>query len=411
MHEIRRYDATRDRDAAGTIWKEVGWVDGSKDDAKVMDAFLEGADLWVGIQGERPECLVATDLGDMRYLHDDLSYALVTAVTTSRIARRQGLAGQVTAHALAERAAQGAAIAGLGMFDQGYYDKLGFATGAYEHCIHMAPSMFEVPYAERPPQRLDKSNLDAIIAGRLRRRRSHGNVNIARPGLTLELLMEPKAFGLGFFDQDVLTHHMWIRHEDAEHGPYRVQWIAYETQEQLLELLGVLKNLGDQIDNISMWETDDLQLQRLLRRPFQGMRQTRGAKHPQKIASSAWWQARVLDLDACAQAFGRASRDELRFNLTVHDPISSKLPDTSPWRGVGGDYTLHLARGEAALTPGHTTGLEILEADVGALTRWWLGVSSAWSLCAEPGFQASQGLVEVLDEAILLPAPRVGWLL
>ena len=64
----------------------------------------------------------------------------VTAVTTSRIARKQGFARVMTARQLAEAAENGAEVAALGMFDQGFYDQVGFGTGGYEHSIRFDPA-------------------------------------------------------------------------------------------------------------------------------------------------------------------------------------------------------------------------------------------------------------------------------
>ena len=95
--------------------------------------------------------------------------------------------------------------------------------------------------------------------------------------------------------------------------------------------------------------------------------------------------------------------------MVVDDPIEDKLEEDAPWRGVGGEYTVHLAPGRASLSPESTPGLEVLRASVGPLTRWWLGVASAWSIGAEPGFEASEALIEALDRSVRLPSPRIGW--
>jgi len=55
----------------------------------------------------------------------------ITGVVTSRIARRLGAASKLTAHALAVGREAGSEVAALNMFDQGYYDRLGFGTGAF----------------------------------------------------------------------------------------------------------------------------------------------------------------------------------------------------------------------------------------------------------------------------------------
>ena len=59
----------------------------------------------------------------------DLPLSVVSSVTTSLIGRKQGLAGATTAEALSRSAQSGAAVSLLGMFEQGFYDLLGFGSG------------------------------------------------------------------------------------------------------------------------------------------------------------------------------------------------------------------------------------------------------------------------------------------
>lgn len=406
---IRRYDETRDKEAAYRIWREVGWMER---DTKVMDLFMDGADAWVSTLRDEAECLVMTDAGDVRYIDQDLFMASVSAVTTSRVARRQGLAGKTTAHALAACAQQGAALAALGMFEQGYYDRLGFGTGPYEHRIWCAPSKLNVPHVERPPHRLDDGDWEAILANRLARRRTHGGVCIPRAGVTREALEEHEhGFGLGYYDASdgSLSHHVWIHTSHVEHGPYHVLWMAYQTPQQLLELLGVLKGLGAQVDLISICEHDGLELQTLIDTPFQGMRQSEDGKQMQKILASAWWQMRILALKPCIEVWTQSVRKALRFNLNLSDPIEHYLSKDSMWRGVAGAYTLNLAPGGCSIEAGHEDGLPLLSTSVGSLTRLWIGAASAWALALQPDFDAPMGLIDALDTSLQTPIPRMGW--
>ncbi|NIR38539.1 MAG: hypothetical protein GWO22_21975, partial [Actinobacteria bacterium] len=54
----------------------------------------------------------------------------------------------------------------------------------------------------------------------------------------------------------------------GEDGPYRIQWWAYETPHQVRELLGLLKELGDQVASVVTWEPPGVQLQDFVERPF-----------------------------------------------------------------------------------------------------------------------------------------------
>ena len=114
--------------------------------------------MWVGAGEARvaevdgqAECLVLTAPGSIRYLNGQLSFCGVTGVGTSRVVRRQGLATRVTAQAIAERALAGDKVAGLGMFEQGFYNRLGMGTGGYEHRIAFDPARLNVAGRPRSP--------------------------------------------------------------------------------------------------------------------------------------------------------------------------------------------------------------------------------------------------------------------
>jgi predicted acetyltransferase len=76
----------------------------------------------------------------VRHLEADLPMSCVAAVTTSRVARKQGFAARLTAKAIAADAADGALVSALGMFEQGFYNRLGFGTGCYEHLVWFNPA-------------------------------------------------------------------------------------------------------------------------------------------------------------------------------------------------------------------------------------------------------------------------------
>src|SRR5687767_10169009 len=121
---LRRYEHERDRDACRRIWRECGWLAAGKEEG--ADLYMAHSRGWVAEVNDEAECLVITDPGVIRYLDEDLSCSCVTGVTTSRIVRKQGIAGRLLAKALAEDAAAGELTAALGMFEQGYYNQLGF---------------------------------------------------------------------------------------------------------------------------------------------------------------------------------------------------------------------------------------------------------------------------------------------
>ncbi len=84
----------------------------------------------------------------------------------------------MTARLLALQAEQGAAVSALGMFEQGYYNQLGFGTGSYEHWVRFDPAALQVSVESRPPQRLDTSDYEKMHAALLNRQRGHGTCSI-----------------------------------------------------------------------------------------------------------------------------------------------------------------------------------------------------------------------------------------
>ena len=126
---IHPYDNASDRAACIRILEEIGWGLGDdKDNGPLFDSYISDCDVLVAeLNGEAESWAICRDAA-MRYLDNDLSVGFVTGVGTSRIARGRGLALATTASVIERAATKGAAIARLGMFDQGFYDRLGFGS-------------------------------------------------------------------------------------------------------------------------------------------------------------------------------------------------------------------------------------------------------------------------------------------
>ena len=154
-----------DLEAVQRVWTECGWL--TEDNAKMMPVFLKGSPGMVAEVHGRPECLVCCAPGRMMHRTTDLSACLITAVATSHVARQQGLAGRLTARALARDVEGGAVLATLGMFEQGFYNKLGFGTGPYERILEFDPSALRIPggLRARAPHRLTTDDVDRMHAG------------------------------------------------------------------------------------------------------------------------------------------------------------------------------------------------------------------------------------------------------
>ena len=405
---IRNYDPAKDKETAHRIWYETGWI-GDKDDEAAMDTFIgDGRTLVAEMNGEA-EALVAAMPGSIRYQAEELHFSAVTAVTTSRIARKQGFARRLTAALIAAEAAEGAQVSGLGMFEQGFYNRLGYGTGGYEHWISFDPAQLNVPQAARPPRRLSKDDWELMHNALLARQRGHGAINIYPTCFTqAEIGWGSKHFGLGFNDDEngELTHFFWSSAK-GEHGPYGISAMAYQTSEQFLELLGLLKNLGDQVRMVRMREPKGIQFQDLLVQPFRHRQLTAKSEFENTCRATAYWQVRICDLAGCL-AKTHLPSETVRFNLQLSDPITQCLDSDAPWQGNTGEYLITLGP-ESAADAGSDPTLPTLTASINAFTRLWLGVQPATGLATTDDLSGPPDLLHTLDRTFRLPDPSPGW--
>ena len=407
---FRSYDPGRDREAVRRIWHEVGWLAPGREEP--MHWWLEAGPAFVAELDGAAECLVQTAPGSIRYLEEELPFVCISGVSTSRIARRQGLPRRLIAAALSEAVMeQGAVLAGLGTFDQGFYDQLGFGSGCYEHWVGFDPSQLTVGMRPRVPRRLGGEDWQTVHQSRLARRRGHGACNLRAASFTRgDMLRSPKAaFGLGYCDgpNGELTHHFWCTPDDLEQGPYHIGWLTFQSREQFLELMALLRSFGDQVHLVRMREPQGIQLQDLLSRPFKQRAVSEGPRFGANMHSSAYWQMRICDLPGCL-ARTRLRGAEVRFNLRLSDPIERYLDGRSRWRGVGGEYVVTAGTSSGAEN-GMDSALPTVSASVGAFTRLWLGVRPASGLAITDSISAPQPLLEALDWAFLLPPPKPDW--
>lgn len=407
--EIRTYDPDQDLEGVARIWTEIGWIDaGAEDEKKGLAAFADQYNALVAIIDDAPECFVATGSGSMRYLDEDLPLSVVTAVTTSHVARRRGLAKKLTAQAVARDAEAGAAVAALGMFDQGYYNQLGFGTGTYEYWHAIDPASLRVPVKARPPVRLGTDDWQRIHRSRLARLRGHGSCNIQAPAATqAEMLWASNGFGLGYEEDGEITHHMWFSTKAMEFGPLNMWWMSYQTTDQYLELLALLVHLGDNVQLVRMREPVGVQIQDLINKPFRRRRMTEKSDYANRTRAAAYWQMRICDVAACLAAT-KLQGEPVRFNLELSDPIDPLLGEEWTWRGVAGDYVVELGPISSA-SRGHEIHLPTLETTVNAFTRLWLGVRPATGLAATDQLNAPSGLLGELDRVLRLPTPKPDW--
>jgi predicted acetyltransferase len=406
---IRDYQPARDSQAAHRIWEETGWIErNNAEQARLMDRFLADSRCLVAELAGQPECLVSCGSGEMKYLEQDLSTSLVLAVTTSLVARKRGLASRLTARAIANEAVAGHALSALGMFEQGYYTRLGFGNGPYVHSVNFNPALLQVDHVPEVPVRLGKQDFAAVCQALANRWRGHGGVRINQASLfEAEMGWTEDATGFGYHDQQgQLSHFIWGSNK-GEHGPFKITFMAYQNSDQLLELLALIRSMGNQVLTVNMMEPARLQFQDLLREPFKAMSKTRGSDMAEHISAEAYWQLRILDLPACISACQLPGGETLSFNLKLNDPISGYLDEDCPWQGVGGEYCLHLGQ-ESALERNPRPGLPTLEASVGGFSRLWLGAVPATAISLTGELKASPALLEQLENRLRLPAPHAG---
>ena len=403
----RSYDAKKDEKAAVRIWRECGWPDPKKN-KKSLEAFrgfigCGTADV-AEYKGEA-ECLVTTHRGSIVLLKTELPFRAVTCVVVGRLLRRQGSAGELTARVVMRAAVEGDAVAGLGIFDQGFYDKLGFGNFPYIHTVALDPLSLNVPRLKRPPVRLTPKDIPRMTANIAERHFHHGLVKIPLDGFWGIIVAESEqGFGLGFEDEEGrLSHHFWAK-PMGESGPYDIWWMAYRDYEGLIELLSLIKNLGDQVNTFKLREPWGIQIQDLLKRPLRTREISEGGKHRNEMRAASWKQARILNMEKTLAAL-RLPAGRVRFNLELTDPIEAYLPDDAAWKGCGGFWTVTLDETGSTAEPGTAEGPPMMKASINAFTRLVFGVSTPGGLALTDNLAAPAALLAELGEKLRLPTP------
>ncbi len=404
--EYRKYDSQKDKKAVYRILNECGWVHDKKN--KLLNTLIPSANTLVSSINNEVEILVHSVIGSMKYLDEELKLSAVTGVNASLCARKQGLSSKLTAIKIALDAINDADVSGLCIFDQGYYNKLGFGNGNYENVACFTPATLNINRKPKLPTRLTESDFKKVHRSRVKRKSFHGAVTLPEFITEAEMGDKKKNTGYGYFDDDGnLTHHLWFHGKGREQGPIWIKWMSYENLDQLIDLLALLKSFEEQILMVKMVEPAFINLQDFIKKPFQIKWLTSKSKHQNYIYATAFWQLRILNLENCMQKT-HLNFEDINFNLKLSDPIDKYIPKSMKWNGIAGDYIINLGKRSSA-EKGNKKDLPTLHASVNAFTRLWLGVMPASTLVFSDDLEAPEKLLKKLDSAFVLPKAHIDW--
>ena len=401
--EISNYIKEKHRKDIFRIWLECGWLEDSKQHKKGLDLFVSSSNAKVVEYEGSAECLVVNSPGTMRYGSRDLLLTAVSAVTVSRILRKQGTAARLMASMLAEEIEKGAIVAGLGMFEQGFYNRLGFASMGYEHWYQFNPSHLKIYKRGGIPVRINSDNwMDAYECHR-NRMEGHGFINIDPPEIFhAEMLWSKNGFGLGFKKDEKLSHYIWFCTDDTENGPYEVQWMSYGSWEQFMELMGIIKSMEEQVRSINMKEPPFIQLQDFIEKPFLQRALSRKSKFECRMESIAYQQLRICRLKEAIEAVSYEGEPFL-FNLNLSDPLSEFIPEYKS--RCSGEFNVRIGS-ESTLSEGNMKSLPSIEGGIGPFTRLWAGVLPASTIGLTEDLKIDKSLKRDLEKAFYTPWVR-----
>ena len=403
----RNFDLKKDKDSVFRILNECGWVHDKKKD-KYLNEFLPKANTLVHEIDDEAEIMVNSSVGSIRYLEESLTFSAITGVVASLKVRKQGLSGKLTAIRMALDAEKGAEVSGLCIFDQGYYNKLGYANGCYDRIVGFTPSFLNIDRKPKIPVRLLDKDYKKIHKSRVGRMPYHGAVTLPEYTTKAEMGQQDRHVGFGYFDnKGNLTHHIWLYGKGKERGPIWVSWMSYQNLDQLMDLLALLKSFEEQFIMIRLVEPPFIHFQDFMNKPFLVKDVTRKSDHFNVIQASSYWQIRILDLIKC-MGKTHLNCEDISFNLQLSDPVEKYLPKTMAWKGIAGDYIVTLGKNSSA-KKGKNENLPTMITSVEGFTRLWYGYVSASSLVYSNGLKAPDELLKKLDKAIVLPEAHIDW--
>ena len=404
------YDASLHLNDCLVTWRDAGWLE--KGNEKAAEEFIGSGSALVGLENGRAVALATSGKGSLYHcLHSsELPFCSINSVNVSFHGRKLGYAAALTSALLAEAAERGDACAGLGMFEQGFYDRLGFSNMPYWKSVSLVPSDIDLKgeFTSRPV-RLSAENWMEIHRNRTERYRHHGSVNLSPASTRAAMAFSGNCFALGFRNETGrLTHHIFFEKISGENGPAYTGWLVYGDPSQFRDLMLVVKSLGDQIDTVRISEPPGVQLQALLKKPLSNRRRTlKTLQDRVETRALSWTQCRILSLEGCINGMN-CPGGSCSFNLRLHDPISEYLESSGGWSGCSGDYTVSLS-GDSRAVPGIASGLPMMECSVNTFTKLWNGSVRPTLIPFTDSISAPLELLVSVEQAVPMPEPSFDW--
>ena len=409
--ELRNFKLEKDFEDVFKIWREVGWINDEKRKREALKYFVQAGKGKVTLLNNEVEGYVNSTPGYYQYLDQEFDLQAVTAVTISRVARKQSIASKATAEVIAEAAHKGVHLSALGMFEQGFYNKLGYGTGSYEHFISFDPDHLQIPGKAPIPERIKVKDYEAVHKSKLERKKRHGYCTLLPFEITRAEMFfgQNEPFGLGYKNEDgSISHHIWVLPNEEVHGPYFIRWMTFNNLEQFFDLMNLIRNLGDQVHLIKMWEPANIQMQNFIKKPYKDSQVTKDSKFQVINKANAFWQIRILNLEDCIERTSLSGKT-VEFNLELSDPIEKYLNQSSPWQGLSGKYIVQFGK-NSQIKKGSNQKLPTLKTDINSFSRMWIGAVRPSLLPYTNYFKAPQGLIERLDDLfVTLPKPTIDW--
>ena len=405
---FRDYVVEKDQRDIQRIWMECGWIENEDKEKKALDIFLSSSRCKVVEHNDSAECLIVTSPGNMKYCEKDLSLSAVSSVTVSRLLRKQGAAPKLLASMISDEIKKGTAVAGLGMFEQGFYNRLGFATMGYEHWYSFDPSKLKIYKKGGIPIRLKPEDYLEAHKCFSTAMKHHGFVTLDPPELfQAEMMWTKQGFGLGYKTDGKLSHYLWMGTDSAESGPYRVHFMAYENWDQFLQLMGILKSLEEQVRTVKMKEPAFIQLQDFIEKPFQLQTITQKSKYESKMSSEAYQQLRICNLEKCIEAV-QFNGVELSFNLELSDPINDFLEDSEKRNECQGKFIVKIGK-TSSVKRGVVNKLPSVKCTINAFTRLWIGILPSETINLVEEIEIDEELKGKLTKTFYNPDVRSNW--